>query len=170
MWSLRQQLALGTAAKKPSAADRRQLAVWLDAIERQLRGSKRSWLPWPPARGPLDLAEARRAAEVTEALLNAGGPGMKDAVQNLLGMISSCEAEELIPFWERMMIPHHEFGHRDATASARARFGGMALRALAGRGSAAATDAILRALPLLGAADRGGLMLEGVFALFTVGA
>ncbi len=164
MWSLRQQLALGMTGKKSSAADRSQFASWLDVIEAQLRSSKRSWLPYPPTRGPLDLAEARRAAEVTEALLKAGGPGMKDAVQNLLGMIFSCEAEELIPFWERMMSPHHEFGHRDVTASARAKFGGLALRALTGRGSAAATDAILRALPLLGAADRGGLMLEGVFA------
>lgn len=98
-----------------SCADRARFQAWLDAIEAEIKKPKRSGLPWPRPRGPLDLDEARRTAAVAEAVVDAGGPGVADAVQYLLLFVASCPDASLVPLWERVMPARHAFGKRDKT-------------------------------------------------------
>jgi hypothetical protein len=160
MWSIRRQNAMIRAMAEPTPAGQLAVLAWLDEVDAHVRSGNRKELPRLEARGTLDLAGVRRAAEVAETVLEAGGLGMSDALETMLAQVVMRPDEEFVPFWERMMVPRHKFGRRDTTASARAQLGGLALSELAAAGSVLARDAMLRALPSLGATDRGDLVVR----------
>ncbi len=161
MWSARSYFADSYVVGATSKADRARFQAWLDAMKADIEKPKRPGLPWPRPRGPLDLDEARRTGAVAEAVIDAGGPGVTEAVRYLLLFVASCPDASLVTFWERVMPARHAFGKRDKTASLRAEIGGWALFAIADRGSSESIAAMLRVLPAVGAADRGTLLLRG---------
>jgi hypothetical protein len=152
--------ALIEALAEPTPEATARVRAWIEAIAEHVRVGSKKPLPRPNARALLTLADARRAAEVAELLIDAGGNGVHETLQRLLAHIALCSSVELVPFWTRVLLPRRMAGRRDTTASMRSQFAARVLLADRLAGDVETRDALLAALPKLSATDRGELMLH----------
>lgn len=104
--------------------------------------------------GKLEVAGARRAAEVAELYLDQGGGGISYRLPQILALVAVHPEEEFLPFWERITPSRARPRNQDTSAEGRAVLATSALLPMIVSGSTRAQALWLALLPQLKAQDR----------------
>jgi hypothetical protein len=104
--------------------------------------------------GKLDVAGARRAAQVAELYLDQGGGGISYRLPQILALVAVHPEEEFLPFWERITPSRARPRNQDTSAEGRAVLATSALLPMIVGGSSRAQALWLALLPQLKPQDQ----------------
>lgn len=133
----------------------KELVRQLDELAKALQSKSKSLDRLGLGRtGKLDVAGARRAAEVAELYLDQGGEGISYQLPQILALVAVHPEEEFLPFWERITPSRARPRNQDASAEGRAVLATSALLPMIVGGGTRAQALWLALLPQLKAPDR----------------